>query len=181
MSSFADTVLKDAIMKLPPPAVGDIPLDKRSIFLDFFKDNSPKDRRLDEKHGCVSFYNDAPTPFMATSAFDIKVFHISGGWNIAFCSRTNPHGRTPTHVEGQTFIYKQEKGKWIDLTDKYLPAGISDRYSFTPRRKKNVIEGEDNRIKPQSGPETRQFDLLWNGRSFKVRKPLKKAYDYDFM
>ena len=166
IASTAD-MLRDAIRKLPPPAMAGIPLKQRNAFLDYFNEDHPKDRRLDEKYGCVSFYSDGEVPFDAKFAFEVKIFRVHGGGNLAFCCDS-----------GWSYIFRQQSGQWVDVTDEYLPKGIKVDCYFRPRRKLPIIEGED--YKSHDAAQTRRFDLVWDGTKFNVRKARSSKYHYDF-
>jgi len=180
----AASVLEQAIVQLPPKAVADMPLKDRKIFLDDLKKDTPPNKRLDIANDYLEFSSDGETPYYASSMLYVKIFWIKGGGYIVFCHMPKPKADRKPPRPGQTFIFIRKDGEWVDVTKNYIPASIDIESCFVPRRTKSIMQAGTYKntivIKPNGGHDyTKQFDLIWNGKSFVVVKSPTERFTYD--
>jgi hypothetical protein len=164
-------ILEKAVMELPPQALGGMPFTDRHVFLTWFQDDVPKNKRLDIENDYLNFYTDGDVPFHCSSEFYLKLFWIKTGGCIVFTYTKNPKA---------LYVYKKQNGIWTDVTQKYLPPKALAYSEVQPCRYKRLIEFGVDKPRPNGYTDAiRQLDLRWSGTSFEMLAPPTKKFTDD--
>ncbi len=175
-----ETNLSQAILKLPPRYLADVPIENRRALLESLS-SDPKDGRLDYKNGWIHFYSDGgdheSPKGRPTSMFWVKLLPRQDQSPLVFVHMSKPFADGSIPGENQTFVLEKSGKGWEDITKKVIPRKVDMTAHFRPRRKMIEIEvAPYEKIPVKDGGKTaygfgeHKFDLVWNGSALVVRK-----------
>ena len=117
--------LSSAILTLPSQAVAGMSSKGRQEYLDTPSGDYDEDKRRIHYYADSSDAGGDPE-----SMFFLRLFEDEAGKTIAASHSARPFadGRDPSATD--TFIYRIDSGRWVDITDSVLPSGVSRNWWF---------------------------------------------------
>ena len=129
--------LNIAILDLPPRFIAGIPTDNRVNLLRNLSSHQ-KDRRLDYSKGYLNYSSDNVEESAAIEAncrFHIKLLPntYSDNPKVLVIMVRNVYENEPPSADDTVVLDRDRRhGKWVDITDSVLPAGIERNRFFEP-------------------------------------------------
>jgi hypothetical protein len=182
-----ENFLNVALISLPEEYLAGIPIENRPLLLlkvSGSTGHDPKfDDRLDYPNGYFEYYSDAPHHSVgATSRFWVKLLYREKSSPLVFVRMAgnrsiedaNPQ-ELPAKAIGASYLLEWKGGKWLDVTDAYIPAEVAQGSSLVPMR-----EGQSIRVATMTKKPTRagngfywaeeeaKKELHWTGSRFEV-------------
>jgi hypothetical protein len=179
--------LNVALLSLPEKYLAGISLENRATLLLKVSGSvgyNPKfDDRLDYPNGYFEYYNDAPHHSVgATTRFWVKLLYREQANPLVFVRMAgnrsmedaNPEER-PAKAMGASYLLEWRGGKWLDVTDAYIPKEAAQGSSLVPMREGQAIRVATMTKKPTRdgngfywAEEDAKKELHWTGSRFEV-------------
>lgn len=116
--------LSDAILTLPSEAVAGMSPKGRRDYL------AAKPGVYNELTRRIHLFRDSPEGGDAESMLFLRLFEDERGRTIAAAHSARPFadGREPSEMD--TFVFRLDSGRWVDITNIALPSGVSRSWWF---------------------------------------------------
>lgn len=166
-----------AIRQLDPKFIGDIPLNKREVFIRKIQNDS--ERFDSENHWLHYFSDNSRDGISATSMVWAKLLLRTHGDPYVFVHMAKPMANGKAPVQNQTFVFSKQGNNWTDITSKVIPHGVDLTGHFRPLRKPIIETGSWQQIERSDGLGqawiigARTHDLVWS--SWRGALSLRKA------
>jgi len=182
-----ENFLNVALLGLPEEYLAGIPIENRPLLLlkvSGSTGHDPKfDNRLDYPNGYLEYYNDAPHHSVgATTRFWVKLLYREQASPLVFVRMAGNRSIEDANPEegaakamGASYLLEWRGGKWLDVTNAYIPAEAAQGSSLVPMR-----EGQSIRVATMTKKPTRdgngfywaeeeaRKELHWTGSRFEV-------------
>ena len=110
--------LSAAIRTLPSQAVAGMSPKGRLAYLE----TKPGD--YDEQNRRIHLFSDSPDGGDAESMLFLRLFEDEDGNTIAAAHSARPFADGRDASKTDTYVYRLEEGRWVDVTDSVLPADV---------------------------------------------------------
>jgi hypothetical protein len=165
--------LESIFLALPDLLAADMSVEGRMRFMEIAKADTVN-HRFDPRYRYIQYFSDGNEGTGATSMFYLKVFPSVKHKYLVFVHVLKPLSKGVKPGPQFTHILAPQDGKWLDVTDQFLPENVERFWYFQPIRRSNIVEAGqyiNNREIPGKERITlgdRTVDLVFENERFRA-------------